>query len=196
MTTNELIELLKKNDPSGKLPVSINNCDVEYVQLAHANQNGWFQCFDGARDRNNGSILEFNKASYIGTGYKIVIQPISFADAFVRGYAPKIEIVGNDKNGHHQALIESWKTEFDCFSAKPRIGKKQSITPILDNLEFPEDDEDEDEDDFDDELELVDDTEPEALEDHHPVNNEAPRNRYSATIEYLNRSGVDASEPF
>jgi len=75
MKTKELIEALKKEDPSGELEVCVDNQMVHFVEKQPSYYDGCFEKVDFG-EKNN-----IEQCRFIGEGFKMVIHYYGVEDA-------------------------------------------------------------------------------------------------------------------
>lgn len=78
MKTRELIRQLTEADPSGELEVCVQNVDIHFVTTEPAYYDGSLQVL--VRDSNE-RFYDIVGAKYVRRGDKVVIHPLSIADA-------------------------------------------------------------------------------------------------------------------
>jgi len=110
MTTAELIKELQKADPTGNLPVCMENEDILCVYGSPAYFDGCLQQL--VRDESN-PYYNIIGAQIIASGDKINIKTHSIEWALLDNPELPIELVGMSEDGEKrdQARIDKWRQE-------------------------------------------------------------------------------------
>ena len=87
MKTKELIRQLQKADPSGEAECCVNNIDIHFVSNEPAYWDGTLEVLQ--RDESN-KYYNIIGAKYVAYGTKVVIRPLSIADAIFED--PKLPV--------------------------------------------------------------------------------------------------------
>lgn len=145
MKVKELKKYLDRLDPSGDAEVCFGNLDISGIFLSH-NADNWMHKIVCKRD-NDGSITEYTRLEYLGTGRKIGLCFASIPSVLKEQPYLDVVAVGDDPSGTKAYIIEAWKNAKEnkgIFKKAPTLedlgvdlGRANDIQvsfPNLDNL--------------------------------------------------------------
>ena len=107
MKTRELIRLLEEADPSGELECCIQNCDINFVDVAPAYYDGPLELL-----HRSGSDEKAVAASLTTTGQKVRIHALSIEDIIYDQpeFEIKIEVHDESLRARLERQIEEWRS--------------------------------------------------------------------------------------
>ena len=112
MKTRDLIELLKKADPTGELECCVENHDIHYVDTLFAGYDGTLQVL--VRDPKLTNCYNIVGGILRRSGRKVVIHPLSIEDALIdttpESFPVTVEGVDDDATRQRlQAEVADWR---------------------------------------------------------------------------------------
>jgi hypothetical protein len=107
MKTKELIRLLQVADPFGEGECCVDNEDIDVVYTSEAYWDGCLQVFK--RDSNHRIV----GAKFVGSGNKVVIQPLSIEYAILNDTDLPVEFIDLStlRQADLEKLVQKWRDE-------------------------------------------------------------------------------------
>lgn len=109
MKTAELIRLLQKADPSGELPVCIDNVSPYVVDVEPAYYDGCMQML--IEDPSLKPYYSIVGVKYISRGLKVQIKPLDVESAILDNPDLPVEYESDFANDWYKPKVETWREE-------------------------------------------------------------------------------------
>ncbi|KKN19529.1 hypothetical protein LCGC14_0944910 [marine sediment metagenome] len=108
MKTKDVIEMLQKADPSGKLDCVVGNYDIFCAHVEPAYWDGCMQLL--VRDKDN-SYYNVTGAIYTSKGVKVQIETMGIDDALCEDPELPVEVIDTFVNKRMQDQVDAWRVE-------------------------------------------------------------------------------------
>jgi len=122
MKTKKLIELLKEADPSGNLPVCVDNVDIFTV---YQEASYWDGCLQQLKRDWKKKYYNVVGAKYTSKGQKVTIRTLSIEDALYANPDLPIKVEDTFLEKKMQKTVDKWRREAKKFDEEfKKVHKK------------------------------------------------------------------------